>query len=137
MPFYCYKCLDGHEFERFLKLDDYDQPQVCDCGKKSKKVIKPTMLNCDIAPWDAYISPASGKLITSYKDRDRDMRDTGCVDYDPGMKDYQKKMIAEQDKKIDDAVDKTVEIEFDKMPAHKREKLANELVVSDIEYTRQ
>ena len=137
MPIYVYKCKAGHQFDRFLKMDDYKQPQVCDCGEKAKKIITPTMLNCDIAPWDAYISPASGKLITSYAERDRDMKATGCVDYDPGMKDVQRKKIQAEEKAIDDAVDKTVEIEFDKMPAHKREKLANELVCSDIEVVRQ
>ena len=137
MPIYAYRCTEGHEFDRFLKLEDYKEPQVCECGGKAEKLIVPTMLNCDIAPWDAYVSPASGKLITSYKERDRDMKATGCVDYDPGLKKVQKDSVTQADKAIDDAVDKTVEIEFDKMPAHKRERLANELVSHDIEYTRK
>ena len=59
MPIYAYRCCQGHEFDRFLKLDDYKEPQVCECGEKAEKIITPTMLNCDIQPWDAYSSPRS------------------------------------------------------------------------------
>ena len=137
MPIYEYECEKGHSFDRLLKLDDYKQPQTCDCGAKSRKIITPTMLNCDIAPWDSYISPASGKLITSYKERERDMKATNCVDYDPGMKDVQKNKIASDEKAIEDKVDRTVEMEIDKMSANKREKLGNEMVASNIEVVRQ
>lgn len=136
MPLYDYECQDGHKFDRFLSLKDYKEPQTCDCGKPAKKLITPTMLNCDIQPWDSYISPASGDLITSYKDRRRDMEKTGCVDYDPGMKTDQEAAVKREDAKLDKLVDETVEKEFDAMPVRKKEKLETELKHSELEYTR-
>ncbi len=137
MPIYVYQCEDGHQFDIYLKIKDLDQKQICKCGKEAKRKIVPTMLNCDIQPWDHYISPASGKLITSYKERREDMAATGCVDYDPGVKtDYQKR-IKDGDSKLDKAIDQTVEQEFEKMPSQKKERLANELLSgADCEYTR-
>lgn len=34
MPIYEYRCTCGLEIERFLPLSEYDQPQICKCGKK-------------------------------------------------------------------------------------------------------
>lgn len=136
MPIYVYKCENGHEFDVYKKIKDIDKKVVCECGQAAKRKIVPTMINCDIQPWDRYISPASGKLITSYKERREDMKAMGCVDYDPGMKtDYQKR-IKNDDLALDKAIDQTVEMEIEKMPSHKKEKLENELKHSDIEYTR-
>lgn len=36
----------------------------------------------DIAPWDAYESPATGKAITSYAQRREDMKASGCRDWE-------------------------------------------------------
>lgn len=136
MPIYVYKCENGHEFDVFKKIKDIDQKVVCECGKEAKRKIVPTMLNCDIQPWDYYVSPATGKYITSYKDRKEDMEASGCVDYDPGVKkDYQKR-IKDDEARLDKAIDQTVEAEIEKMPSSKKEKLANELKHSDIEYAR-
>ena len=135
-PIYEYKCEDGHEFDRYLKLDDYKAPQTCECGKEAKKVITGTMLNCDIAPWDSYVSPASGKLITSYKERAADMKATGTCDYDPGIRTDNAKRQKETEVKLDKAVDETVGKAFQEMPSKEKEKLTNELARSDIEYTR-
>lgn len=138
MPIYTYVCTEGHQFDRFLKLDDYKQPQVCDCGSESKKKIMPTMINCDIQPWDYYESPVSGKSITSYKQRNEDMKRHDCIDYDPGMKKVQKKRIKDMDDALDKKVDETVDREWDKMPTQKRERLAKELTQgADIEITRR
>ena len=136
MPIYVHECKNGHRFDVFLKIADYDTPQTCECGSPSHRVIVPTMISCDIAPWDAYVSPASGKLITSYKDRRADMEATGCVDYDPGMKTVQKNSIKQADEKLDKMVDETVEKEFEAMPSSKKEKLENELKYLTTEYTR-
>jgi len=137
MPLYTYECPKGHQFDRILRLADYKKPQTCDCGLEAKRKIMPTMVNCDMQPWDRYISPASGKVITSYKDRKRDMAETGCVDYEPSMVKHQTKHMEYEDAKLEKAMDETVEEEIEKMPARKREKLAEELTSgADIEYTR-
>lgn len=136
MPVYVFSCDNGHRFDRFLPLDEYDTPQTCDCGAEAHRKIVPTMLNCDIAPWDAYISPATGKPITSYKERREDMARSGCVDYDEGMKRDQKAMIKQGDDALDKAIDQTVEKEISKMDAHKKERLYNEMQHNDLSYER-
>ena len=136
MPIYCYCCDNGHEFDRLLALEDYKEPQTCECGADSQKIIKPTMLNCDIPNWESYVSPASGKLITSHKDRRADMQSTGCVDYDAGVRVDAKKAQDKAERDLDRQVDATVEKAFDAMPIRKKEKLENELKHSELEYTR-
>ena len=127
MPIYTYVCDNGHQFDRFLKLKDYRELQTCDCGAASKKKIMPTMINCDMQPWDRYISPVSGKPITSYKERNKDMEEHGCVDYDPGVRtdttSHMKREDAKLEKKMDDFVEKSIQ----EMPVRKREKLESVL----------
>jgi hypothetical protein len=138
MPIYVFTCKEGHVFDRILKLKDYDTPQTCDCGLEAKRKIVPTMLNCDMQSWDYYESPVSGKPITSYKARKEDMARHGCVDYEPSMKKVQKKKIEKMDSDLDKRIDDTVDREWDKMPTHKRERLAKELVHgADIEIERR
>ncbi len=88
-------------------------------------------------PWDRYISPASGKVITSYKDRRKDMIETGCVDYEPSLKKDITKHWKSEEAKLEKAIDETVEKEIQAMPMRKREKLSEELTSgADCEYTR-
>jgi len=137
MPLYTYACPNGHQFDRFLRLADYKKPQTCECGLEASRKIMPTMVNCDMQPWDRYVSPASGKVITSYKERKEDMAATGCVDYEPSLKHHITRHMEAEDAKLEKAMDETVEGEIEKMPARKREKLAEELTSgADIEYTR-
>ena len=74
-----------------------------------------------------YESPIDGKLITSRQARKEDMARSGCVEYEPSMIEYQKKTYAREDAKLEKKVDEIVEREIFSMPAHKREKLVNEL----------
>jgi len=137
MPLYTYRCKNGHQFDRILKLKDYRNPQVCKCGEQAERKIMPTMVNCDMQPWDRYISPVSGKPITSYKERREDMKKHDCVDYEPSMRKHQTKHMNDEEDKLEKAMDETVEMEIEKMPIRKREKLAEELTSgADCEYTR-
>ena len=138
MPIYTYLCSNNHQFDRFLKLKDYKEPQTCECGAESKRKIMPTMINCDIQPWDYYESPVSGKSITSYKERKKDMEENGCVDYDPGVRtgttSHMKTEDAKLEKKMDDFVEKTI----CEMPVKKRESLDRELTSgADCAYERK
>lgn len=126
MPTYEYLCEEGHRFERFLKLRDYKTPQVCDCGRDSRKIISIPMLNCDIKPWESYISPSTGRNITSYKERRQDMADSGCIDYEP-LSSHTTKHMETEDRKLEKAMDETVEKTISEMPVRKREKLDQEL----------
>lgn len=40
MPTYEYECNGcGERFDRFLRMSEYDQPQVCDCGGSGRRLI--------------------------------------------------------------------------------------------------
>lgn len=137
MPIYTYTCTAGHQFDRFLKLKDYKEPQICDCGLESKKIIMPTMINCDMKPWESYESPVSGRAITSYKERKKDMADHGCVDYEPSLRTDSTKHMNSEDSKLEKKMDDFVEKSIHEMPIRKREKLESELNSgADISYTR-
>jgi len=137
MPLYTYECSNGHIFDRILKLKDYQQSQTCKCGLPAKRKIMPTMVNCDMQPWDRYISPVSGKPITSYKERREDMKSHDCVDYEPSMVKHQTNHMNDEEAKLEKAMDETVEKEILAMPLKKKEKLAAELSSgADCQYTR-
>jgi len=138
MPTYVHLCKKGHRFDVFLRLKDYDKPQKCKCGSASRRVIVPTMIAPDMANWDRYISPATGKLITSYKDRREDMAESGCVDYEPSLKSESVKRTQKNDEKLEKAMDETVEREIEKMTTPQRERLDVELSHgADINISRQ
>lgn len=83
MPSYesvCLKCGKYHTYVR--KVADYLETPYC-CGTKTdKRLLSAPMMRPDIAPWDAYESPATGKLISSYQQRREDMKASGCRDYE-------------------------------------------------------
>lgn len=132
MPLYDFKCEDGHLFDEFLKLDEYDNPMTCQCGKSAKRQITATMINFDIPNWDRYISPSSGKLITSYKERRQDMKESDCIDYDPGMKANAERIKKQKEKEFDSKIDETVEKQISAMSSDQRDNLAKELTTKDI-----
>jgi putative FmdB family regulatory protein len=132
MPLYEFKCEAGHVFDEFLKLDEYDNPMTCECGKPAKRQITATMVNFDIPNWDRYISPSTGKLITSYKDRKQDMKDSGCIDYDPGMKANAARIRKAKEAALDKKIDETVERQISVMSSDQRDSLAKELTTKDI-----
>jgi len=136
MPVYVHKCLNGHQFDIFKKMEDYNDPDVCKCGAESKRITVPTMLSPDIQPWDAYVSPATGKYITSYKDRRKDMEESGCVDYEPSLRTNSKSVIEQEEAKLEKELDATVEKTIEEMPSEKKEKLYNEMKNSTLEYER-
>ena len=125
MPTYDFGCPKCGVFERYLPMDRYDEPQVCDCGEPSKKILStPNFLKKREVN---YQSPIDGRPIQSEKARREDMARSGCVEYDPGVKqDYQRR-IERDEQKLDKQVDQTVEKLFDTMPARKKELLVSEL----------
>lgn len=44
--------------------------------------IRPPNVIFDIQPWDAFVSPATGKAITSKAQRREDMKASGCRDWE-------------------------------------------------------
>lgn len=83
MPVYeavCLKCGAYHEYIRPV-ANCHDTPDCCGV-KTDKRLLSAPMMRADIQPWDAYQSPATGRLITSYAQRREDMKASGCRDWE-------------------------------------------------------
>lgn len=122
---YEYECERGHVFERVLPLHRYAEPQTCDCGAASHKILSAVrgFVQKDIC----YDSPIDGRPITSMRARRDDLARNNCVEYDPEIKkDYHARVEREQ-AKLEASIEATVEQEIEKMPARKRERLDAEL----------
>jgi putative FmdB family regulatory protein len=134
MPLYDFRCEAGHKFDRFLRLAEYDAPQVCDCGAPASKMLSAPMVMPDI---QAYQSPIDGRTINSRKQRREDLARNGCVEYEPSMKEHAARARAQEEAKLDAAVDSTVESAIHAMPARKRERLISEMEAgADIDIVR-
>jgi len=137
MPVYVFVCEKGHRFDKILPVSQYNDPQMCECGVLAKRRTVPTMISPDIASWDSYVSPATGEYISSKKQRKEDMKRSGCVDYEPSLKNDFKKRQREEELKLDKQLDQTVDSIFESMPSKKKEMLERELSTGvDLEYTR-
>lgn len=91
-----------------------------------------------IIPQDCYYeSPIDGRPITNRKQRLEDMARSGCVEYDPGIRQDIDRNLKESEIRLDKAIDTTVEKEIESMPIIKKERLASELAAGfDIETVR-
>jgi len=136
MPVYAHKCQNGHKFDRYLKLAELDDRQLCECGAEAKRLISPVMFSIDATNFTSYESPGTGRWITSKTQRREDMKACGCVDYEPSLKEHQQKRIEREDAEIDKKVDEHIEKTIYEMPAADREKLANQVDNLDIAVTR-
>lgn len=111
MPIYeavCLKCGSYHSYIR-KAADCLNTPECCG-AKTDKRILSAPMMRADMAPWDAYESPATGKMITSYAERREDMRAAGCRDWEGMSSEKQEaaKRKAEQEAKEDAVLDATV-----------------------------
>lgn len=111
MPKYeaaCLKCGKYHEY--ISRVANCAETPIC-CGTPTQKVIfTPPMGIVDIAPWDAYESPSTGKMITSKAERNADMKASNTRPWE-GMETERQEAArikayeeAENDKKLDVAV---------------------------------
>lgn len=135
MPLYQFRCLAGHVFDRFLRLDHYNDPQLCEhCQQPATRQITPTM----IAPsFEDYQSPIDGKPITSKKKRIEDLARSGCVPYEPTLRQEIDHNLKNQETALEKAMDRTVESQYEAMTTRQREQLGKELQAgADITYHR-
>ena len=125
MPIYEYACECGSKFDRYLSFDDYLIPQTCECGKTASKVL--SLPHVFVKQSISYDSPIDGRHITNARERKEDLARSGCVEYDPGVKqDYQRR-IQREEQELDKSVDESVDAAISKMPARKLEQLESEL----------
>ncbi len=127
MPLYTYRCPCGLRFERFLALRRYRAVALClACGNWGRRVISaPLMVSA--TPDICYDSPIDGRPITSMQARTEDLARNNCQPYDPEMRtDYQNR-IKDGERKLDKAIDESVEEAIAKMPTAQRGRLYSEL----------
>lgn len=125
MPTYLYRCHAGHEFDRYLKYESYDTPQTCECGELAERqVCAPMMVRVENI---AYTSPIDGRPITSKSARMEDLARSGCIEYEPGMRQDYDRRLKTSEEQLEKNVDATVEKAVAEMPSRKREKLTAEL----------
>ena len=136
MPIYEYKCSCGTNFERYLPVDKYREPQQCECGNIAEKQIS-RLLMARVMPDVCYDSPITGKAITSMAQRREDMARSGCIEYDPEMKTDYNRRIAREEAELEQKFDNSIEKAIATLPTKKRETLEQELQHgADAEITR-
>lgn len=136
MPLYELQCLNGHKFDRFIKLANIDEPQTCECNASAHRIISPCMFSIDATNFPAYQSPTTGRIITSKTQRREDMAASGCVDYEPSLIEHQAKRIAREDAELDKKVEEHIEKTIYEMPTAKKERLATEVEHFDVDVAR-
>lgn len=83
MPFYDFKCKICDENQpTYRKIADRDDMQA-HCGTPMQRQISAPALRLEISE---YVSPASGKLISSRSQRREDLLREGCIANEPGLK---------------------------------------------------
>lgn len=121
----CLKCHSYHEYIR-TAANCRDTPECCG-APTDKRILSAPMMRADIAPWDAYQSPATGKLITSYAERRADMAASGCRDWEGQDVERREasKRKAEDEAKLDAKLDESVRGAWASLsPAKKAQALA-------------
>jgi len=134
VPLYVYRCPNDHNFERVLKVADYDSLQYCDCGQKAKRQVTSAML----APmFEDYQSPIDGSPISSKRKRKEEMARNDCVEYDPCLKDESTQKMKAGEAALEKEIDNTVDKYWDGLSLQQREGFAQEVVGTDLNYSRE
>lgn len=129
MPLYdakCTKCGKSHEYFKAIALS-HETP-IC-CGERTEKQLSAPSLSMDIANWDGYISPVSGKFISSKAQRRADMKATGSRDWE-GIESERKQVARNkeyEEKAFDAKLDKTVRTAYAQLPQEKKSQLNKEM----------
>lgn len=87
-----------------------------------KLLILPTQVYVDMP---AYVSPASGRRITTRTERQRDLKETGSRPWE-GLEQEKKEAArarAEKEKKLDAKIEDTIRREYHQLPPAKRREL--------------
>lgn len=122
MPVYSYKCLEGHRFERFLRLAEYEVMQLCDCGAVGERQICAPMVAGDLLE---YVSPVTGRPVRGRRDRLEDLKRANCRPYESGEREDAIRRKAAKEQELDRSVERTVGEFVEKLPGKDRESLGN------------
>ena len=133
MPLYDFKCSKGHIFERFVPLEKFEEQQLCDCQSPAIRLISTPLFSVDHT---SYECPVTGRYISSKREHEENLKQTGCRVLESGEKELSAKRREEADLAFEKSVDETVERQIDSMDSSRRERLYNEMTHSDLEVNR-
>jgi putative FmdB family regulatory protein len=110
MPLYTYTCQCGSRDTVFAKIVSRDDPRECpQCNRYMTRILEAPYVRPEIQP---YISPASGRVINSRDQRRDDLRRSGCIEWEPGIREEAEKNrvagIEANFRTVDASIDKTV-----------------------------
>lgn len=109
MPLYAFRCACGKRETRFAKIESRNSPQFCDCGASMTRVLEAPSVRPDIP---TYISPVTGRPVTSRAQRQEDLKRTGSLEWDPGMRAdcerRQAESLEDTYRSVEAGIDKTV-----------------------------
>jgi putative FmdB family regulatory protein len=123
---YQYDCSICGKFEVISRISEHKNIAECpNCGMMSRQVIFPPALKI---PKDInYISPTTGRTITSERARINDLAESNCMPYEVGMRQDVDRRVIEDEKRLDKDIERTVEKAIDNLPSDKLSRLGNEL----------
>lgn len=114
MPFYDFRCPScGHKEAHFRKIEQRDILPY-HCAETMERVISAPAIRPDI---QAYVSPASGKVVNSREQRREDLKREGCIENEPGLKEYIKSRALSEQEKIMAPVSATIDQTVSEMHA--------------------
>ena len=129
MPTYEYACRNGHVTEAFRSIDERDNAPKCDaCGTSTRKMISAVrgFVSFPAGGGQEYVSPSSGRYITSLRQRRDDLARTDCRPYE-GFESEKKAAAArvqEQERKSDAKLHEAVSRAYHALPPSKKKALA-------------
>jgi len=123
MPTYQSVCTICDSYHEYIKAASrcLETPECCGVATQ-KRIYSAPAMRADIAPWDAYESPATGKMITSYAERRADMKAAGCRDWEGQAVERREaaKSKAADEAKLDASIDATVRQAWANLPPSKK-----------------
>lgn len=125
MPLYELKCCAGHRSERFIPLANFSDPIICDCGQSARRSISAPMFSVDNT---GYTCPVTGDWIGSKAAHRENLAKHGCRVLETGETEQVKARRLEEDRRLDKAIEDTVEKTIESWDSGKKESLHNELV---------
>lgn len=134
MPMYDFKCLCGREESLFMKIAETVAQTPCVCGDFLRKQVSAPFVRPDI---QAYVSPTTGKVVSSRAQRVEDMKRSGSIEYDPDRSKELRQRAAQRDIDLDKSIDQGLDRTLAAMPVKKLERLDAEIRSgADISVTR-
>ena len=125
MPTYVFKCPScGSQFERVLRLAEYDTPQSCVCGAVAERKICAPAVRGDYAPYEC---PITGKTIEGRRAHEENLKRHGCRVLEPGEASEASRRRVEADRALESSIEATAEQFVANLPSRKLEQLASEL----------